>query len=146
MFILALGALALAVAVVVPGSQAQGAGQTFSVVGVLRKSADGTLNLRPSTTEVNSWRLNKPGTSDRIGRQLDDCVFAFAGHQYCQSAFYLRGRGSIIAEGDWNPARDTVVLPVTGGSREFVNAGGVARFELVPSNGPEKVKVTFVLR
>jgi hypothetical protein len=139
-------ALVLLVAgLVVPRSSAQTGTETFTLVGVLKRSADSSLRLKPASSEVLSWKLRNEAQTKDVGRQLDHCVFEFHGRQYCESAFKIAGRGEIIAEGLWNPAHDVISLPVTGGTHDFTGVGGVARFRPAPSNGPEKVSVTFVL-
>jgi hypothetical protein len=86
--------------------------------------------------------LTQEGGSTRIGNEVDHCVVVgLRGRQLCTSAFLIRARGRLAAEGVWNPAPGTVnVFPITGGTGDFAGAGGTARFEDL---GDGRVRITF---
>jgi hypothetical protein len=56
-------------------------------------------------------------------------VFEFGQRQYCESAFHIGGRGTIILEGPWDPTELVNRLAVTGGTGDLAGVGGIARFE-----------------
>jgi hypothetical protein len=138
--------LAFAVSAVIPRSSAQvGTKEKLTVVAVLKRDATSPDANKPASTWVLVWRLKNEARTSDLGRELDVCVFEFGQRQYCESAFHISGRGTVIVEGPWDPTELVNKLAVTGGTGDFAGVGGFARFEPVQGLGPENVKVTLKL-
>jgi hypothetical protein len=143
----ALLLLAFVVSAVVPRSSAQvAANERLTVIAVLKRDAASARLGRPASTWVLVWRLRNEARTADVGRELDVCVFEFGQRQYCEAALHIARRGTIIVEGPWDASEVPNRLAVTGGTGDFSGVGGIARFEPVDGSGPEKVKVTLVLK
>jgi hypothetical protein len=122
------------------------ANERLTVIAVLKRDAASARLGRPASTWVLVWRLRNEARTADVGRELDVCVFEFGQRQYCEAALHIARRGTIIVEGPWDASEVPNRLAVTGGTGDFSGVGGIARFEPVDGSGPEKVKVTLVLK
>lgn len=117
-----------AILITFPGRSVAQTSETFTVVSTFERGKfvdlprEGVRDVGDS--EILRLRLTND-LGSRVGAEVDHCVVVHLRRQLCDSAFYISGRGRIVAEGIWNPAPGTVnVFPVAGGTGYFTGARG----------------------
>ena len=129
-----------------PGRSVAQAPETFTVVSTFERGKVVDLPRKGVRGVGDSEILRLRLTNDvgsRVGVEVDHCVVVHLQRQLCDSAFYISGRGRLVAEGIWNPAPGTVnVFAVAGGTGDFAGARGTVEFSDL---GEGRVQITFTL-
>jgi hypothetical protein len=85
-------------------------------------------------------RFLDPRTREVIGRNVGFCVSAPSGEQLCTTTVFLP-RGQLVLTGVYSAA-SRVVIPITGGTGHYADAGGFAD---IRPRGPMGSSVTFTI-
>ncbi len=118
------------------GAPAGADGETIRLRERLLRDADvdidGDGRFDPGDSFIFEARLLDAQTRDRVGRHSVQCqrmVNQFA----CEGTFLLEDRGKILIDGVVFRGEQTLVVPVTGGTGEFREAGGTLTVASTPS-------------
>lgn len=97
----------------------------------------------PGDEAIFSFNLYKdPDLTQRIGGATFTCQYSFNEDAFCDAAFHLTGKGTLIAGGTFNFNADGFTLVVSGGLGDYLKAHGVLK-ETPSAKHAQRLAFTF---